>query len=152
MVCFYYFYCGTAVGTKRKYCSVDCAVAVKNRGRTEKIFLRSTNLVEVEILGSDRFCSFRSTCTNGHTIVRQIKNIRVQKNASYRFNCRCDGRSEQSREATNMKRCNVRNVMQHPDIRGKCIQSSFAPKGFVWPSGRKTTYQGYENWLYEVLL
>lgn len=50
------------------------------------------------------------------------------------------------------KKYNVRNVMQLPEKRKKQLKSWFKLKKYEWPSGKTTRYQGYENWLYDILL
>lgn len=47
--------------------------------------------------------------------------------------------------ATNMRVRNVPYPMQDPEVFAKSQQTRFSKKSFEWPSGKVTTYQGFEH-------
>lgn len=66
------------------------------------------------------------------------------------YDCAC-GRAVKCQE-TMLKRYGYRFALQVPEFNAKMMRTTFQPKEFTWPSGRKSLYQGYEHYLYTELL
>ncbi len=125
----------------------------RQKKNLETVFKYSTNIVEASWIQKEKR-ALRTLCKNGHTRLRDFYEV-IGRNsrAPDQFNCNCGNTlSNDRRKATFMKRFGVGNAMQVPDFFSKQRKSCFASKTFVWPSGRTSLYQGYEHWLYAVLL
>lgn len=134
----------------------DCSQTRKHKLMIADVFGHSTNIVECEVVVKiGKHNSYiRSTCVHGVTaerIYRYVKKRNVGE--PDQFNCQCGFETRKARcVATCMKKYGVRNPMQDKEIYSRNRASAFGQKQYVWPSGRKSLYQGYENWLYLVLL
>lgn len=53
---------------------------------------------------------------------------------------------------TNIEKHGVSYVMQNPEIAEKSFKNSYKYKQYIFPSGKSTLYQGYENFALDILL
>lgn len=154
----------TTMGNKQKPCKRcgtlftqnkdNCGRCVKERIFLKNCFRLSTNIVEAEVVfGQGKYTKLKTLCSHGVTQLRNysscVANFR-QGRGNESFNCTCDTKGR--RRATNMKRYSVPNPAQHPAFSAKMVASLFRTKTFTWPSGKETLYQGWENFLYGILL
>jgi hypothetical protein len=80
--------------------------------------------------------SFQKTCIEKYGVENPILSKEIQE----------------KREENSLKKWGFRFPMQHPDNQKKQIISSLKYKEYIFPSGKKTIYQGYENFCLDDLL
>lgn len=144
-------------GTVKYYPS--CRLCNVRRRKLEIVFERSSTIIEAEFIKAQtaQLTDIRIKCIHDKVITRRFKPMFLRSIKDGRiintFDCTCDPSVQIKRsEATALLRYGQRNGMQVPEIFAKQRASAFAQKQFTWPSGKITTYQGYENWLYNILL
>lgn len=106
--------------------------------------------MECEILpkkGSNRR-HFITFCIHGKHTTASFQSLRCLK----RVDCCCAEFVNAKKEKTVSLRYGVKHVMHHPPFYAKNKRSAYEKKLYTWPSGKVTTFMGYEKWLYEVLL
>lgn len=134
----------------RQLVCAPCNKLKRYKEKVKVVFSMSTTITEVELYTNPRLkIVAHTTCIHGAT---QSRGFHVMKQART-FDCMCDySRANAKRAETTLERYGVRHVMQVPEIFSKAQRTAFGSKMYKWPSGNETSYQGYENWLYDILL
>lgn len=133
----------------RGKCS-NCKKAEFTRRFFNILFRHTTTIVEAELHKNTTEYRMKAKCIHGICFTRLARNVR--RNKLYECICNKFELQKQRTEETCMKKYGHRNVMQVPEFFQKARRTAFESKRYIWPSGRVTMYQGYENWLYEQLL
>lgn len=115
----------------------------------------STDVVRAWLTPAKRYnLNINTVCKKGETHTRRFVNAlnkKIKDPHEYDCNCLVNYRLERSK-ATCLERYGVPFPAQNDEVRHKARRTAFEYKKYKWPdSGKVTYYQGYENYLYDVL-